>query len=73
MRWESLNEKTPAAPAEVIELRKSLSELRKETEKMKDELEAFRKQMDATSAESKNSDPDKEATVDKADANKKKD
>jgi uncharacterized coiled-coil DUF342 family protein len=46
---KSLNETAPAAPAEVVELRKSLDELRKDTEKMREEFEAFRKQQDAES------------------------
>lgn len=48
----NLNEKSPAAPAEVIELRKSLGDLRKETEKIKEEFKAFQKQTEAAAAES---------------------
>jgi HEAT repeat protein len=48
----NLNEKSPAAPAEVTELRKSLGDLRKETEKIKEEFKAFQKQTEAAAAES---------------------
>ncbi|KLU06774.1 Aminopeptidase [Rhodopirellula islandica] len=61
---KSLNETAPAAPAEVVELRKSLAELRKETEKMRDEFEAFRKQ-EAADSEGLN-----DAPSNKDDANK---
>lgn len=54
----SLNEKSPAAPAEVIELRKSLGDLRKETDRIKEEFKALQKQTAAAAAESSESDSD---------------
>ena len=69
---ESLDEKTPAAPAEVIELRKSLGELRKETEKMKDEFKALQEQQAAAASESDKSestDSDEKEDSDKDDEN----
>lgn len=63
---ELLNKETPAAPAEVIELRKSISELRKETEKMKEEFESFRKQQDAEPQAAKD---EKKADVEAATSN----
>lgn len=56
----NLNEKSPAAPAEVIELRNSLGDLRKETDKIKEEFKAFQKQTAAATAESDESDSDKD-------------
>ncbi len=70
---ENLNETTAAPPAEVIELRKSLSELRKETDEMKEEFEAFRKQMKANSPESKDLDSVKDNVNSKDDNNLKED
>lgn len=61
----NLNEKSPAAPAEVIELRKSLGELRKETEKIKEEFKAFQKQADAAAVKANEADSvkDKDASI----------
>jgi len=64
---QTINEKAPAAPAEVVELRKSLRELEKETETMKEEFEAFRKQQDAAESASEEPAPEPDAKTEKSD------